>query len=223
QMAFLSLLRQPSTPTVVSRPVDVQVMEIPVTARAPATQPTPPARRSPTPPKPRVEPPAPRPAPPPPQARVEAPRDPTPAVEAEPAPAAPSAPTTGGGADAAARRALGARDRPGPTQHRLPGRDDRPTDAGPGRRGAARPRSAGAAERNGPQERSRDLQANAGNSRLAPPPDGGPGRGRAVPSHRRWQRPGRADSADRWSGSPPGPGLRALAVAVLCRDVVGSS
>ncbi len=94
QMAFLSLLRQPSTPTVVPRPVDVQVMELPVTASAPATQPTPPPRRSPTPPRPRVEPPAPRPAPSPPQARVEAPRDPTPAVEAEPAPAAPSAPAT---------------------------------------------------------------------------------------------------------------------------------
>jgi protein TonB len=94
QMAFLSLLRQPSAPTVVPRPVDVQVMELPVTASTPATQPTPPARRPPPPPKPRAEPPAPRPAPSPPQAQVEAPRDPTPAVEAEPAPATPSAPAT---------------------------------------------------------------------------------------------------------------------------------
>jgi periplasmic protein TonB len=89
QMEFLLLLRQPSMPTVVQRPIDVQVME--VTASAPAAQPTPPARRSPAPQKPRAEPPTPHPTPSPPEARVEAPRDPTPAVEAEPLPAAPSA------------------------------------------------------------------------------------------------------------------------------------
>jgi protein TonB len=92
QMGFLLLLRQPSTPTVVQRPVDVQVVE--VTASAPATRPTPPARRSPTPPRPRAEPPTPRPTPAPRQAWVEAPRDPTPAVEAEPSPAAPSVAAT---------------------------------------------------------------------------------------------------------------------------------
>lgn len=92
QMGFLLLLRQPSTPPVVQRPVDVQVME--VTASAPVTQRTPPARRSPTPPKPRAEPPAPRPTPSPREARVEAPQDPTPAVEAEPSPAPPSAAAT---------------------------------------------------------------------------------------------------------------------------------
>ena len=119
QMGFLLLLRQPSTPPVVQRPVDVQVME--VTASAPVTQRTPPARRSPTPPKPRAEPPAPRPTPSPREARVEAPRDPTPAVEAEPSPA----------------RAFGGRDRPGPTHSRLPERACRPIDAGPGRRRAA--------------------------------------------------------------------------------------
>ena len=94
QMAFLSLLRQPSTPTVVPRPVDVQVMELPVTASPPATQPTPPARRPPAPPKSRTERPIPRPTPAPRETRVEAPRDPTPAAEAEPAPAAPSAAVT---------------------------------------------------------------------------------------------------------------------------------
>ena len=94
QMGFLLLLRQPSTPIAVQRPVDVQVMELPVTASAPATPPTPPARRSPAPPKPRPEPPIPRPTPTPPAARVEAPRDPTPAVEAEPPPAAPSVAAT---------------------------------------------------------------------------------------------------------------------------------
>jgi len=88
QMGFLLLLRQPSTPTVVQRPVDVRVME--VTASAPAAQPMPPARRSPAPPKPRAEPPTPRPTPAPREARLEAPRDPTPAVEAEPSPAAPA-------------------------------------------------------------------------------------------------------------------------------------
>src|SRR6202022_4032099 len=104
---------------------------------------------------------------------------------------------TRGGGRAGARRAFGARDRPGPAQHRLPGRDDRPTDEAPGRCGADRPWLPGAAERNGHHERPRDLQANARDSRLAPPPYGGPGRRRAVPGHRRWQRPGRADSADR--------------------------
>jgi protein TonB len=94
QMGFLLLLRQPSAPTVVQRLVDVQVMELPVTVSAPATQPMPPARRSPAPPKPRAEPPTPRPTPPPREARVEAPRDPTPTVEAEPSPAAPSAAAT---------------------------------------------------------------------------------------------------------------------------------
>jgi periplasmic protein TonB len=94
QMGFLSLLRQPSTPTAVQRPVDVQVMELPVTASAPATQPTPPARRSPAPLKPRTERPIPRPTPAPQETRVEAPRDPTPAPEAEPSAAAPSAAAT---------------------------------------------------------------------------------------------------------------------------------
>jgi protein TonB len=94
QMGFLSLLRQPSTPTVVQRPVDVQVIELPVAMSPPAAQPTPPARRSPAPPKPRAEPPIPRPTPAPAETRVEAPRDPTPAVEAEPSTPAPAAAAT---------------------------------------------------------------------------------------------------------------------------------
>jgi protein TonB len=94
QMGFLSLLRQPSIPAVVQRPVDVQVIELPVTMSPPAAQPTPPARRSPAPPKPRAEPPIPRPTPLPAETRVEAPRDPTPAVEAEPSTPAPAAAAT---------------------------------------------------------------------------------------------------------------------------------
>ena len=91
QMGFLLLLRQPSIPAVVQRPVDVQVIELPVTMSPPAAQFTPPARRSAAPPKPRTEPPTPRPTPSPAQTRVEAPRDPTPAVEAEPSTPAPAA------------------------------------------------------------------------------------------------------------------------------------
>ena len=91
QMGFLLLLRQPSIPAVVQGPVDVQVIELPVTMSPPAAQFTPPARRSAAPPKPRTEPPTPRPTPSPAQTRVEAPRDPTPAVEAEPSTPAPAA------------------------------------------------------------------------------------------------------------------------------------
>jgi protein TonB len=109
QIGFLSLLRQPANQAA-PRPVDVQIVELPVTVPA-APQPTPPAppaRRPPPPPKARVEPPAPRPTPPQPEARVEVPRDPTPPVATDPAapaaaaatvpvPAAPSVPsaTTG--------------------------------------------------------------------------------------------------------------------------------
>ncbi|HWO05394.1 MAG TPA: hypothetical protein VNQ54_11400, partial [Methylomirabilota bacterium] len=82
QMGFLLLLRQPSTPTTVQRPVDVQVVELPAMVSPPAAQPTSPARRSPAPPKPRAEPPIPRPTPRPAEPRVEAPRDLAPAVEA---------------------------------------------------------------------------------------------------------------------------------------------
>lgn len=106
QIGFLSLLRQPANQSTVPRPVDVQIVELPVTVPA-APQPTPPAppaRRPPPPPKARVEPPAPRPAPP--EARVEVPRDPTPAVSTDPAvpaaaaatvPVAPSAPSAAPG------------------------------------------------------------------------------------------------------------------------------
>lgn len=94
QMGFLSLLQQPSLPAV-QRPVDVQVIELPVTMSPPATRPTPPVRRSSPPPKHREEPPIPRPTPTPPETRVEAPRDPTAAVEPEPSTPAPAAPATG--------------------------------------------------------------------------------------------------------------------------------
>jgi protein TonB len=94
QMGFLLLLRQPSTPTTVQRPVDVQVVELPMTVSPPAAQPTSPARRSPAPPKPRAEPPIPRPTPRPAEPRVEAPRDLASAVEAEPSTPAPDGAAT---------------------------------------------------------------------------------------------------------------------------------
>jgi protein TonB len=94
QMGFLLLLRQPSTPTTVQRPVDVQVVELPVTVSPPTPQPTSPARRSPAPPKPRAEPPMPHPMPSPAETPVEAPRDPTPPLEAEPSTPAPAAAAT---------------------------------------------------------------------------------------------------------------------------------
>ena len=105
QIGFLSLLRQPANQAV-PRPIDVQIVELPVTVPA-APQPTPPAppaRRPPPPPKARVEPLALR--PPQPEARVEVPRDPTPAVSTDPAvpvaaaatvPVAPSAPSAASG------------------------------------------------------------------------------------------------------------------------------
>src|ERR1700694_4459172 len=74
QMGFLLLLRQPSTPTTVQRPGDVQVAERPARFAPPAAHPTSPARRSPAPPKPRAEPPITRPTPRPAEPRVEAPR-----------------------------------------------------------------------------------------------------------------------------------------------------
>lgn len=94
QMGFLLLLRQPSAPSRIQGPVDVQVIELPVTASPPASQPKPAPRKSPTPPKPRPEPPIPRSTPSPPEPRVEAPRDPTPSAEAEPASPALSAAAT---------------------------------------------------------------------------------------------------------------------------------
>ncbi len=94
QMGFLVLLRQPPTPTTVQRPVDVQVVELPVTVSPPTPQPTSPARRSPAPPKPRAEPPIPRSTPRPAEPRVEAPRDLASAVEAEPSAPAPDAAAT---------------------------------------------------------------------------------------------------------------------------------
>src|ERR1700730_18844834 len=74
QMGFLLLLRQPSTPTTVQRPVDVEVVELPAMVSPPAAQPTSPARRPPAPPTPRAEPPLPRPTPRPAAPRVGAPR-----------------------------------------------------------------------------------------------------------------------------------------------------
>jgi protein TonB len=103
QIGFLSLLRQPANQSA-PRPVDVQIVELPVTVPA-APQPAPPvppARRPPPPAKSRVEPPTPRPAQPQPEARVEVPRDPTPPVATESAPSAaatvpvPSAPAAPG-------------------------------------------------------------------------------------------------------------------------------
>jgi protein TonB len=94
QIAFLSLLRQPANQSAVPRPVDVQIVELPVTP--PAARPAPPAppvRKPPPPPKPRVEPP-PRPAPPQPEARVELPRVPTPPTAEEPVTQAPAAAAT---------------------------------------------------------------------------------------------------------------------------------
>jgi protein TonB len=95
QIGFLSLLRQPATPAAVPRPVDVQVVELPVTVSPPVARPAPPAppaRRPPPPPKPRAETSIPPPAPSPAETRVEAPRDPTPAAEA---PASTQAPAAG--------------------------------------------------------------------------------------------------------------------------------
>src|ERR1700730_3899296 len=170
QMGFLLLLRQPSTPTPVQRPGDVQVVDPPVPAAGPGARPPSPARRSPAPPKPRAEPPIPRPTPRPAEPRVEAPRDLAPAVEAEPSPPAPDGPAG-----------------------RWP--------AGAGR--------------NGHNECTRDLQADAGDSRVAPSPDGGAGRGGTVPGHGRGQCPGRADRAHEQSRSQPRPGRDAQAVAVF--------
>ena len=88
QMGFLLLLRQPSTPPAAPRPVSVQVVELPVTVNPPAARPAAPVRKPP--PTRRPEPSPPRPTPPPVETRVEAPRDPTPAVEAEPSTQAPA-------------------------------------------------------------------------------------------------------------------------------------
>src|SRR6266404_4352117 len=78
QMGFLLLLRQPSAPPAAPRPVSVQVVELPV---APVRKPPPTRRPEPSPP---------RLTPPPVETRVEAPRDPTPAVEADPSTQAPA-------------------------------------------------------------------------------------------------------------------------------------
>jgi periplasmic protein TonB len=91
QIGFLSLLRQPANQSAVPRPVDVQIVELPVTMTPPA--PPPPARRPPPPVKPRAEP-LPRPTPPQPEARVELPRDPTPPAAEEPMAQAPAAAAT---------------------------------------------------------------------------------------------------------------------------------
>jgi periplasmic protein TonB len=88
QMGFLLLLRQPSAPPAAPRPVSVQVVELPVTVNPPAARPAAPVRKPP--PTRRPEPSPPRPTPPPVETRVEAPRDPTPAVEAEPSTQAPA-------------------------------------------------------------------------------------------------------------------------------------
>jgi protein TonB len=96
QMGFLALLRQPADKTRIPRPVDVQIVELPVTVTPPATRPAspaPPARKLP-PAKPRVEPPTPRQAPPQAEARIEAPRDPTPPAAEEPVTQQPAAPAT---------------------------------------------------------------------------------------------------------------------------------
>lgn len=88
QMGFLLLLRQQSAPPAPPRPVSVQVVELPVTVSPPAARPAAPVRKPP--PMRRPEPTPPRPTPPPVETRVEAPRDPTPAVEALPSTQAPA-------------------------------------------------------------------------------------------------------------------------------------
>ncbi len=88
QMGFLALLRQPASNTI-PRPVDVQIVELPVTVAPPAPQPAPPVpplRRPLPPPKPRVQEPAPR--------QIEPPRDPTPPTAEEPVAQAPAAAAT---------------------------------------------------------------------------------------------------------------------------------
>jgi protein TonB len=91
QLGFLLLLRQPSTPSTAPRPVDLQVVELPVPASASPARPAPPTRRSPPPPRTRTE--ASRSAPASPEGQVEAPRDPPAAAEESVVPPAATAAT----------------------------------------------------------------------------------------------------------------------------------
>jgi len=88
QMAFLSLLRLPSSPPTVPRPVDVQVIELP--APPASARPAPPERRS-SPPSRRLDAPSPRPVLAPSEPRIEVPRAPAPPVAEKPVTPAPAA------------------------------------------------------------------------------------------------------------------------------------
>jgi protein TonB len=92
QMAFLSLLRRPAGQDTVSRPVDVQVIELPAPGPPAPARPAPPERRASPPPK-RLDSPA-RAAPAPSEPGIEAPRAPAPPVAEEPAAPTPSAAAT---------------------------------------------------------------------------------------------------------------------------------
>ncbi|HUM14411.1 MAG TPA: TonB family protein [Candidatus Nitrosotalea sp.] len=97
QFGFLSLLRQPATPAAAPAPVDVQVVELPMTVSPPAARPPAPARstpRAPAPPKPREEARTRAPAPAPVATQIEAPRDPVPAAEASAAAPGTTLPAT---------------------------------------------------------------------------------------------------------------------------------
>jgi protein TonB len=93
QVIFLSLLGGPEGPPSIPRPVDVQVIELPVAAPAPSARSAPPERRPSPPPKRATDaspPSAPAASPP----RIEAPPAPTPPVSEEPLTPAPPATVT---------------------------------------------------------------------------------------------------------------------------------
>ena len=96
QVIFLSLLGRPEGPPPIPRPVDVQVIELPVAAPAPSARPAPPERRPPPPPKRATEasPPPSAPAPVASPPRIEAPLAPAPPVSEEPLTPAPPATVT---------------------------------------------------------------------------------------------------------------------------------
>lgn len=90
QMAFLSLLRQPASPTPIQRPVDVQFVELPAPTPPVPARPASPEPRS-SPPLRRLASPAPRPVPTPSEPRIEVPRAPAPPAAEEPVTPAPAA------------------------------------------------------------------------------------------------------------------------------------
>ena len=96
QAIFLSLLGRPEGPPPIPRPVDVQVIELPVAAPAPSARPAPPEQRPSPPPKRATDasPPPTAPAPAASVPRIEAPPAPTPPVSEEPLTPAPPATVT---------------------------------------------------------------------------------------------------------------------------------